>query len=151
TDPVVHPAELDVADDVVERLEADAGVGISVLDRRAVARHVRAGVILAVHERVDDVSVGPDRGELDAAKLILDPVRLRDSAGAALNGLTVRLLGARDAQPDAVGAVAVAAGEPCDLAVFAEPAGQDEPDVSLLEDVRSAVADAGLRSRIGGP
>src|SRR5262249_48536014 len=121
---------------------------MAVLDGRAVARKVRACVVLSVHERVDDVPVGPDRGELDSAELVLHPVRLRGAAGPALNGLAIRLLGTRDTQPDAVRTVAVSPGEAGDFAVFAQPARQDEPDVALLEDVRGAVADTGLGPRV---
>jgi hypothetical protein len=40
----------DVADDMVERLQADARVGVAVLGRRDVAGQVRACVLAAVDE-----------------------------------------------------------------------------------------------------
>ena len=148
-DPVVHAAELDVADHVVERLQADAR-DVAVRRRRDVARQVRAGVLGAVHERVDDVAVGPDRGELDAAVVVVDPVRLGDAARAALHGRPVRLARARHLEGDVLRAVPVPRGEPRDLAVLAQPARDDDADVALLEHVAGAVADTGLRPRVGG-
>src|SRR5919204_6192003 len=149
-DPVIHPAELDVPDDVVERLQADPGRGAAVLRRRAVAGEVRARVLAPVDEGVDDVAVRPDRGQLDPPEVVLDPVRLGDPAGAPLDGLSVRLGRARHLQPDVLGGVAVAAGVLRDLAVVPQAAGHDQPDVALLEHVRGAVAHAGLWPPVRG-
>src|SRR5512133_2820890 len=68
-DPVVHATELDVTDDMVERLQADARAGVAVLGRRDVAGQVGAGVLATVDEGVDHIAVGPDRGQLDAAEV----------------------------------------------------------------------------------
>src|SRR5262249_37660817 len=148
-DPVLHAAELDVADDVVDVDEADAA-GAVRRRLRDVTRQVRARVLAAVHEAVDDVAVRPDRGELDAAELVVDPVRLDDAAGAALHGLPVRLLRVRNAERDVLRAVAVPAGEARDLRVLAQSAREDEADVSLLEDIRRTVANAGLGTCVRG-
>src|SRR5688500_2829208 len=143
-DPVVHPAELDVADDVVERAQSDARPSLAVFGRSAVAGEVRPRVLAAVDERVDRVAVGADRGELDAAELVLDPVRLGDPACAALDGRPVRVPRACDLERDDLRAVAVRTGEARDLAVRSEAARQDEADVALLDDVGRAVAHARL-------
>ena len=147
--PGVHASELDVADHVVELLQADPGIRMPVLERRAIAGQIRAGVVLAIDEGVDDVAVGRDRGKLDAAELVLDPARLGDSAGSALDGGAIGVVGARHLQRDVAGAVAVTARELRHLAIGAQAARQDEADVALLDDVGGAVADARLRPRIG--
>src|SRR5712691_6413729 len=145
-DPVLHPAELDVADAVVDRAEADA-VPLGRVDR-LVARQVEPGVVGAVHERVHRVAVGGDRRQLDPAELVLDPAGLDDAARAALHGLPVRLGRVRDGERDVLDAVAVAAGVVRDLVLLSQRAGDDETDVALLEHVRGAVADARLRAGV---
>src|SRR6476646_227132 len=120
-----------------------------VVHRRAIAGQVGAGVVLAIDEGVDDVAVDRDRGELDASELVLDPMRLGDPAGSALDGGAVGVVGARHLERDVAGAVAVTARELRHLAVGAQAARQDETDVTLLDNVGGAVADARLRSRIG--
>src|SRR5215212_743642 len=144
--PDVHPTELDIADDVVECDQADARARLTVVGSRPIAGEVCAGVVVTVHERVDDVAVGADRRELDAAELVLDPLRLPHAARAALHRLAVRLGGARHAQRDDLRAVTMTARELCHLAVGAEAARDHEPDVALLKHVRRAIADARLRA-----
>ena len=148
-DPLVHPAELDVADDVVDRDEPDAARGSAVRRDRLEARQVRARVLGAIDERVDVVAVRRDRGELDAAMVVLDPVRLDDAASAALDRLPVRVRRVGDGERDVAHAVALRRRPLADLAVGTEAAREDEPDVALLEDVRGAVPNArspGLRT-----
>src|SRR5579884_3579748 len=82
-DPVVHPAELDVADDVVDVREADALPGVPVLRHRDVAGQERPAVVATVDERVDRVAVRRDRGAFDQAELVLVAAGLHDAAGAA--------------------------------------------------------------------
>src|SRR6266567_7482454 len=147
--PGVHASELDVADHVVELLQADPGIRMPVLERRAIAGQIRAGVVLAIDEGVDDVAVGRDRGKLDAAELVLDPARLGDPASSALDCGAIGAVGARYLERDVAGAVAVTAGKLRHLAVGAQAARQDEADVALLDHVGGAVADARLRPRIG--
>src|SRR5206468_5754517 len=125
-DPGVHAPELDVADHVVERLQADPGRRLAVLDRRAVAGQERPRVVLSVHERVDDVAIGRDRGQLDAAVFVLGPVRLGDALRAALDRLAVGLTRARDQQRDVLRRIPVPAGELGDLAVYPQATRQDE-------------------------
>src|SRR5436305_11419897 len=84
-DPVVHPAELDIADAMVDRDQADARARVPVARDGDVAGHVRALVAGPVDERVDRLAVGGDRRQLDRAVRILDPVRLGDAARPPLN------------------------------------------------------------------
>src|SRR5262249_45503175 len=107
-------------------------------------REVRALVLGAVHERVDDVAVRRDRRQLDTTELVFGPVRLDDPARAALHRLSVRLARVGHAQRDVLQAVAVGAREVPDPRVAAEAAAHDDADLTLLEDVRCAIADAGL-------
>ena len=108
----------------------------------------RAGVVLAVDERVDVLAVGRDRRQLDAAEVVFDPVRLDHAAGTALHGLAVRLTCVRDGERRVLDAVPVRAGEAGDLAVAAQTARQHEADVALLEQVGRTVAHARLRPGI---
>ena len=150
-DPVVHAAELDVADDVVDQLEADADVDLAVLALdRAVAGEIRARVLLAVHEVVDRLAVRRDGGELDATVLVLDPARLVDSARAALQRLPVGLGRVGHAEGDVLDAVAVHVCVPRDLVVGPESARDDEARVALLEDVGRAVAHPRLGACVRG-
>ncbi len=81
------------------------------------------------------LAVRADRGELDAAVLVLDPVRLLHGHAAALNRLPVRLRRARDGERDVLHPVAVRVTEARHLAVRAQAARDDEADVTLLEHV----------------
>ena len=125
-DPLVHLAELDVADDVVEREQADT---VAVSRRRFlrdVARQVRAFVVPTGDERVHDVAVGRDRRELDAAELVLVHGRLGDTTRTARDCLVVGLARVRDAQRDVLDAVAVLVGVIGDLAARMQRARDDE-------------------------
>ena len=104
-DPLVHPAELDVADDVVDRDQPDARSGRAVRRHGDVAGEVRPRVLGAVDEGVDVVAVRRDRRELDAAGVVLDPVRLDDSARAALHCLAVGVRRIGDGERDVADAV----------------------------------------------
>src|SRR5207244_13445389 len=98
---------------------------------------------------MDRLAVDPDGGALEPAVLVLDEARLDDAAGAALDGLPVRLGGVRDGERDVLDAVAVPADVPRDLVVLAERARDDEADVALLQHVRGPVADPRLGPCIG--
>src|SRR5207237_6551840 len=130
-DPRVHTPELDVADDVVESLQADAGIWVPVLDRRAVTGQVWARVVLAVDEGMDDVSVGRDRRELNATELVLRPMRLRNAAGSALDRGPIRVIGARHLQRDVAGAVSVTEDALRQITVGTRPASTVEPVVAM--------------------
>ncbi len=146
-DPVVHLAELDVSDDVVDVREAEPP-GNSVRRRRYVPRLERPGVVAAVHERVNRVAVRRDRRGLDRAEVVLERLRLGDAARAALRRLPVRLRRVGDGERDVAHAVAVPRLVARDLVVLVQRRREDEADVALLEHVGRAVADAGLRPRV---
>ena len=126
-DPVVHPAELDVARRRGRPRAARRRPPLPFAELlRDVAGEVRALVAGAVDEGVHDVAVGPDRGEPDLAELVLRPVRLDDPARAALHRLAVGLARVGHAQRDVLHAVAVGVGEVADRRVAPQPARDDE-------------------------
>ena len=146
-DPRLHRAELDVADDVVDREQA----GVAVARRAAllgVAGQERAVVAAAVDEAVHRVAVGGDRrrgGRCRArrspraararrARRARAPCGRRTSASGTDSAITLH-------------AVAVAVVVLGDLVVGAERAGQHEPDAALLQDV----ARCGRARRSPGP
>ena len=141
-------AELDVADDVVDREQA-----VVAGDRRLVARRIagqeRALVVGAVDEGVDGVAVGGDGRQAHRAVLVGEVVRRLDAARAAGRRLEVGVVDVRDAERDHLHAVAVLGDVRADLVAGNERAGQDDPDAALLEDVRRAVAHAGLQAGVG--
>ena len=147
-DPVVHLPELDVADEMIEPQEADAGVAVAVRRDRDEAGQERAGVVGAIDERVDRVAVRRDRRALDLPELVLDGVRLGDAARAARNGLAIRLRRVGHGERDVLDAVAVLREVARDLVLLAQRARDDEADLALLEDVRGAVAHSRLRPRV---
>ena len=148
-DPLVHPAELHVPDDVVDRLEPDTCISSRLARHRGVTGLERARVVAPVDEGVDRVAVGGDGGELDRAELILEGARLEGPSGAALHGLPVRLGRIGHRERDVLDAVTVAAAVPRDVVVLAQRRRQHEADASLLEHVRGSVAYPGLRACVG--
>ena len=148
-DPLVHLPELDVADDVVDRDQADAAAGVPVRRERDVAGQIGPRVVGAVDEAVDVLAVGGDRGQLDAAVLVLHDMRLDDAARPAGDSLAVGRRDVGHLQRDVLGRIAVLRGEADDRAVGAKAAREHEPDLALLENVRGAVADTRLRPRVG--
>src|SRR5829696_1651689 len=147
-DPLVHLPELDVADDVVDRDQADAAAGAAVLRERDVAGEVRPLVVGAIDEAVDVLAVGGDRGQLDPAVLVLHDMRLDNAARSASDGLVEGRRGVWHLQRDVLRRIAVLRREADDRAVGAKPAREHEPDLALLEHVRRAVADTGLRAGV---
>ena len=151
-DPVVHPAELHVADHVVDRFQADTGRGPAVRPSDFLKTgEERTGVLVAVHERVDVLAVRRDRRQLDAPEVVLDPVGVDYAARTALHRLAIRLTCVRNGERGVSDAVPVRTGEAIDLAVPPQAARQHEADVALLDQVGGSVAHARLRSRVCGP
>ena len=89
-DPLVHRAELDVADDVVERLEEPLRLAVA-LDpgalRGRVAGQVGAVVARAVDQRVPGLAVRRDGGHPDRAVLVGEVLRLAYDGRAGLDRL----------------------------------------------------------------
>src|SRR5581483_7872608 len=97
------------------------------------------------------LAVRRDRGDLDAAVLVLEPLRLPDAAGATLERNGVCGSGVRHLERDVANAVAVPAGEARDLVVRGQRAREDERDLPLAQGVRRAIADAGLGAGVRVP
>ncbi|GAA3061299.1 hypothetical protein GCM10020000_50550 [Streptomyces olivoverticillatus] len=151
-DPVVHLAELDVADAVVDRLEEP----VAGLDDRLggdEARQVGAGVAGALDQGVAGLAVRGDGGEDDRAVLVLQLVRLLQAGGAVLQRVGVRGAGVRhlDGQvDDAVAVLGHVLGE--EAAVVGrglDDGGEDEAGAARLQDVTGGLAAAVLRSAVG--
>ena len=105
--PLVHPAEFDVADAVVDGLEGALGGRLDDRVGGGEAGQVRAVVAGALDEGVPGLAVRGDRGEDDRAVLVLELVRLGEAAGAVLDGVRVRGAGVRDLDGEVDDAVAV--------------------------------------------
>jgi hypothetical protein len=144
--PLVHVAELDVADDVVD--PEQAGVAAGDVARR-IAGEERAAVAAAIDEGVQRLAVGRDRGEPDRAVLVAELVRLGHAARAAGGRLAVGVVDVGDAQRDHLHALAVAGDVPADLVIRDQRAGEHDPDPPLLEHVRGTIAHAGLQPGVG--
>ena len=151
--PLVHLAFLDVADDVVDRLQADRverARAVAVRVERLVAGGEDAAVAVAVDEAVRRVAVGADGGVLVDAVLVL---------AAASGGVTPtapaadgRLVGRRDVvhfEGDVLHAVAVGRQAGVVGVVGAQRRGQDEGDLALPEDVAGLVPQPRLQAGVG--
>jgi non-specific serine/threonine protein kinase len=141
--PFVHGAELDVADDVVERDERGR-----LVDGAAschVPRKVGAVVAGAVHQRVRGVTVGLDGRRAHRAVLVVDVVRLRHDRGARRARVRDALVHVGHLERHVEHAVAVPAVVVGDRAVRADRALDDEPDLPRRQHVRVMVAVPGLR------
>ena len=149
--PAVHLPELDVADDVVDGDQPGALAAVPVRRERDVAGEVRAVVLGSIDERVHDLAVGPDRRELDAAVLVLEPLRLCDPARSALHGLPVGVSSVRNLQGDVLRRVAVPGRKTADVAVGSDPAREHEADLALLEQVRRPIPDTRLGTCVRNP
>ncbi len=83
--------------------------------------------------------------------LVLEPLGLRDPAGATLNGLTVGVGGIRNLQGDVLRRVAMLGGEAADVAVGTNSAREHEPDLALLEHVGGPIPDTRLGAGVRDP
>src|SRR6266540_1270968 len=148
-DPVVHPAQLDVADHVVDGLKARGRQRVGRRRPGDVAGQERPLVGGAVDQRVDGVAVGGDRGPADDAVVVLVVGRLGRPAGAALHRRPVGDHGVRHGEGDVVDPVAVPGDVGGDLRVGAQRGGEHEPDGSLFQHPGGPVAHARLRAGVG--
>ena len=81
-DPLVHPAELDVADAVVDRPGRCAGRAASTIGSRGDEAGQEGAVVAgALDQRVAGLAVGGDRGEDDRAVLVLERRTARRARG----------------------------------------------------------------------
>ena len=151
-DPLVHPAELDVADAVVDGLE-QPGPGLGDRLRGDVAGQVGAGVVAALDQGVAGLAVGGDGGQDDGAVLVGDLVGLLKARRAVLDGVAVRGPGVRHLQRQVGHPVAVCRdvfGEETALVGGRPDDGEeDEPGAARLQDVAGDLPAAGLRAAVG--
>ncbi len=146
-DPVVHPAELDVADAVVDGLEQP-------LARRHrgllghVAGQVGAVVAGAVDQRVAGLAVRRDRRAPDRAVLVGDVVRLLEDGRALGPRVPDALVDVGDLEREVDHAVAVLAVVVVQRAVRGDAAVDHEAGRAGLQHERLVVAVAGLRARV---
>src|SRR5271163_4200553 len=98
---------------------------------------------------MDSVTVSGDRGQLDPAEAVFDPVALMDAARAAHSGLPPGEPGVLDAEGDVADPVSVAVNVVGDAAVGAQGGGQNEANAALLQDIGGAVVQTGFRPRPG--
>src|SRR4029453_13973992 len=148
-DPLVHPAQLDVADHVVDSLQADRGQRGGDRGPGGEPGQERPVVAGAVEQRVDGVAVGGDGRPADDAVLVLVVARLEHAGGAPLGGGGIGGGGVGHGQGDVADPVAVAGDVVGDLGAGPQGAGQDQPDRPLPEDPGGAVAQAGLGPGVG--
>jgi hypothetical protein len=142
---LVHVAERDVPDHVIHVEERSLR---GARARGAVTRQEGALVVRAVDEGMDRVAVGGDGRAPDRAVLVRDRRGLLDAPRAAFRGLLVRPIDVLDLERDVLHAVAVAVDVLRDRPLGTERRREDEPDLSLLEQVRRAVADLGFETGV---
>ena len=95
------------------------------------------------------LAVGGDGGVAHGAVVVVVVGRRAQAGRAAAQGVVVGDVDVVDQEADVADAVAVAAHVLGDGRVGAERAGDEEADVALLEQVRLAVAPAGLGPGVG--
>jgi hypothetical protein len=155
-DPLVHPPELDVADDVVERLEEPLRGPVALDEGRArsdVAGQVGPGVAdpvdLALDEAVPRVTVGGDRRDRDRPVLVGEGLRLLDDGRSGTAGLGDARLDVGDLEGDVDDTVAVGGVVGDERTVGGDGALDDEHDRPRPQDVGLVVADAVLGAGVG--
>jgi hypothetical protein len=141
--PLVHGAELHVADDVVEGHERRRRVDGAVT--RHVPGQVGAVVAGAVYQRVRGVAVGLDACGTHRAVLVADIVRLLHDRGAGRAGVRHALVHVRHLERHVEHAVAVLAVMVGDRAVRADRPLDHEPDLPRRQHEGVVVAVPGLR------
>lgn len=119
---------------------------------RGEAGQIGAVVPGALDERVPGPAVRGDRGPHDGAELVLGLVRLRDAAGAVLDGVRVRGAGVRDLDGEIDDAVAVlghmVGEEVAPVGGGLDDGGEHEAGGAVREHVGSRLAAAVLRARV---
>ena len=147
--PLVHLAELDVADAVVDLGKERASRLGSKRAGCDVAGQVRTRIIGALYERVPGVTVGGDRGEHHSAGCVLDDPRLMHAAGAVSHGVLIRGRRRRDADREIHHAIAMGRNVSAELGARAYRAAQHQARVPRLQHVTGLVPAAGLRTPVG--
>ena len=152
--PGVHLAPADVADHVVDVLEAH-GCGLEVGVPGAVSGEEHAVVVLALHEDVDGVAVRFDGAEHHLAVAVAANLGLEFGHGPALGRFLKALARVRHPKRHRLHAVPVLVEVGVERAAFLERRGEDEGDFVLAQHVADAVLAAGLeafeRERLKAP
>ena len=144
--PLVHGAELHIADDVVKRDERRRFVYGAALCH--VARKVGTVVAGAVHQRVRGVTVGLDDRGTHGAVLVGFFAWLLDDRGARGAGVRRALVHVGHLERHVEHAVAVPAVVVGDRAVRADRALDDEPDLPRRQHVGVVVTVPGRRTGV---
>ena len=145
--PLVHLAELDVADHVVERDERWLA-GAAAPRARHVAGQVDAVVPGPVHQRVHGVPVGRDGRGPDRAVRVGHVMRLRHDRGACRAGVRHALVHVGHLERHVDDAVAVPPVVVGDRAVRLAAPLMTNRTVAAVQHVGVVVAVAGLRPRV---
>ena len=149
---MVHPAELDVADDVVEGLEEPlrrTGALEVAGSLRDVARQIGTAVARPVDERVPRLTVGGDGREAHRAVLVALVVGLDEHCRAGPPGLRDAAVDVGHLEGDVDDPVAVG-GLVCDeRTVGVDGALKDEPDRPRAQHERLVIAVAVLGPGVG--
>lgn len=146
-DPVVHLAEFDVADAVVDGLEKPLRRPFRADDAalaRFVTGQVDAGVLRPVDQRVAGLAIGRDRGDAHGAVLVGDVVRLLEDGGALRAGVLDAPVDVGDLEREVDHAVAVAAVVVEQRGVGPDAAGDHEAGRARLQHERLALEVPGL-------
>ncbi len=150
--PLVHLADLDVADDVVQRLEQPLRLALALDPGRLggdVAREIGAVVPRPVDQGVPGLAVRRDGGDPDGAVLVGDVLRLAYDARAGLAGLGDAAVDVGDLERDVGDPVTVTAVVVGQLAVGVHGTVDHEPDRARAQHEGLVVAVAVLRTRVG--
>ena len=150
--PLVHVAELDVADDVVEGLEQPLRLALAALQRARPgdpAGQVGAVVAAAVDQGVHGLAVRRDRGDAHRAVLVGDVLGLADHGRAGAAGLGDAAVDVGHLERDVDDAVAVAAVVVGQRAVGVDGAVEHEADRAGAQHEALVVAVAGLGAGVG--
>src|SRR5690349_985369 len=141
--PLVHRAELDVADAVIHILETDA-VGVATTREGNESRHEQALVVLAFYEAVDRFTVRLDPGDDDFAILVGQRFWCIRRLRAALYRQLERSPRIIDPERDVLDAVAVLVHVGRDVAVRPQRSGENDSDFVLDDHVAGTITRTGL-------
>ena len=150
--PLVHVAELDIADDVVQRLEQSLGLAVALDPGRRlrdVAGEVGAVVLRPVDQGVPGLAVRRDGCDPDGAVLVGEVLGLAHDGCAGLDGLGDAPVDVGDLERDVHDTVTVTAVVIGQRAVGVHRAVDHELDRAGAEDEGLVVAVAVLRTRVG--
>ena len=150
--PIVHLAFFDVADNVVDRFEANRIEGsrtVAVRIERLVARREDAVIAVAIDEGVSRVAIGLDGSQLVDTGFILQERGRRHGDGAARDGAFKSGRHVIYLQSDVLNTVAVQNQALALRMIPRQRRSQNESDVPLAQNVTRLVPQPRLQPRIG--